>query len=145
MVEAEMHFPALLYDINEKTSFYSSANFRKISEGYGLQDTDYWEPSQTFTRHTLCDYIQMARYRLVRPSEESDARVSWILIPISVNNIDQAYFVVMESRELLDYYDEYSIRIAYLLLQAVYEQIIVAQNIGNIGFENLVHYISGLS
>lgn len=141
MVEAEMHFPALLYDINEKTSFYSSANFRKISEGYGLQDTDYWEPSQTFTRHTLCDYIQMARYRLVRPSEESDARVSWILIPISVNNIDQAYFVVMESRELLDYYDEYSIRIAYLLLQAVYEQIIVAQNIGNIGFENLVHYI----
>ena len=44
----------------------------------------------------------------------------------------------MESREFLDYYDEYSIRIAYLLLQAVYEQIVIAQSIGNIGFENLV-------
>ena len=44
----------------------------------------------------------------------------------------------MESREFLDYYDEYSIRIAYLLLQSVYEQIVIAQSIGNIGFENLV-------
>ena len=46
----------------------------------------------------------------------------------------------MESRELLDYYDEYSIRIAFLMLQGVYEQIMVARRAGNIGFENFVLY-----
>ncbi len=46
----------------------------------------------------------------------------------------------MEAREFLDYYDEYSIRIAYLMLQGLYEQIVAAQNMGNIGFENFVLY-----
>ena len=46
----------------------------------------------------------------------------------------------MESREFLDYYDEYAIRIAVLMLQGVYEQIMVAQNAENIGFENFILY-----
>lgn len=52
----------------------------------------------------------------------------------------QAYFIVMESRELLDFYDEYAIRIAFLSLQGLYEQVMVAQNVGNIGFENFILY-----
>ncbi len=68
------------------------------------------------------------------------ARISWILIPIVMNEVVQAYFVVMESKEFIDYCDEYSIWIAFLELQSVYEQIMVAQSVGNIGFENFILY-----
>ena len=70
-----------------------------------------------YTRHTLCDYMDMVRYRLVNQSHQEGPRISWIRVPISVNGSVQAYFAVMEAREFLDYYDEYSIRIAYLIFK----------------------------
>ncbi|MGF7012039.1 purine catabolism regulator [Lachnospiraceae bacterium PF1-22] len=140
-VEVEMNFPAFLYDVGEKEGYYSSANFKKISDSYGLDESDYWEPKQESTQYTLCDYIHMSRIRMVDDKNPESPRVSWILIPIYAGGVLQAYFVVMESREFLDYYDEYSIRIAYLLLQAVYEQIVIANSVGNIGFENFVLYV----
>ncbi len=139
-VEVEMNFPAFLYDLSEEKSYYSSPNFRRISESFGLTEADYWEPSRPYPRHTLCDYIHMTRFRLINPGNAAGPRVSWILVPIRMNGVDQAYFVVMESREFLDYYDEYAIRLGFLMLQGVYEQIMVAQNVGNVGFENFVQY-----
>lgn len=138
-VESEMHFPALLYDMNENRAYYSSVNFIRITDSIGLTTQELWEPSVPCTKHTLCDDIHMVRIRLVQQQE--GARMSWITIPVTVNNMTQAYFVVMESRNFLDYYDEYAIRISYLMLQSVYEQILIAQNVGNIGFENFVHYM----
>lgn len=139
-VEVEMNFPAFLYDVNERQGYFSSANFRRITENFGLQESDYWEPSRPHTVHTLCDYIQMRRIRLTEQGDPDRPRVSWIQIPIIMNGAIQAYFIVMESRELLDFYDEYAIRIAFLMLQGLYEQVMVAQNVGNIGFENFVLY-----
>lgn len=139
-VEVEMNFPAFLYDIKEETSYYSSVNFRRITTSFGLKESDYWSPSLPCSKHTLCDYIDMVRYRLANPANVDRPRVSWIRIPIVMNNDVLAYFVVMESREFIDYYDEYAIRIAFLLLQAVYEQLEVARNVGNIGFENFIHF-----
>lgn len=139
-MEADMGFPAFLYDFVEEEAYYSSMNFQKIAKGFGLETEDFWEPSMPYTRHTLCDYMDMVRYRLVNQSHQEGPRISWIRVPISVNGSVQAYFAVMEAREFLDYYDEYSIRIAYLMLQGLYEQIVAAQNMGNIGFENFVLY-----
>jgi purine catabolism regulator len=137
-LEGEMNFPAFLYDLTEQKGYYSSPNFKRITESFGLKEEDYWEPSMPYTRHTLCDYIHMTRLRLINPGNAAGPRVSWILIPIIMNGVTQAYFIVMESREFLDYYDETAIRIGFLLLQAVYEQIMVAQNVGNVGFENFI-------
>ena len=139
-VEVEMNFPAFLYDLGEEKGYYSSANFRRITEQYGLKELDYWEPSVPYTKHTLCDYIHISRYRLLNKNDIDGPRVSWILIPITINNVDLAYFVVMEAREFIDYYDEYAIRIAFLMLQSAYEQIMVTGNMSNIGFENLIHF-----
>lgn len=139
-VEVEMSFPAFLYDLEENTGYYSSTNFKAITESYGLKESDYWEPSRPYTKYTLCDYIHMARYRLINQDNSDTARVSWIIMPIVMDGVIQAYFVVMESREFIDYYDEYSIRIAFLMLQGVYEQIMVVRNVGNIGFENFIHF-----
>ncbi len=139
-VEVEMNIPAFLYDVNEKRGYYSSANFKRITERFGLSEADYCLTSRPHTVHTLCDYIQMKRVRLSEPDDEGKPRVSWIQIPIIMNGVTQAYFIVMESRELMDYYDEYAIRIAFLMLQGVYEQIMVTRNLGNIGFENFILY-----
>ena len=45
-----------------------------------------------YTRHTLCDYMDMVRYRLVNQSHQEGPRISWIRVPISVNGSVQAYF-----------------------------------------------------
>lgn len=135
-----MKFPAFIYDLAEEKSYYSSPDFKRITESFRLSESDYWEPSMPYTKHTLCDYINMARIRLINPGNLAGPRVSWIIIPIVMEDIVQAYFVVMESREFIDYYDEFAIRIAFLTLQGVYEQIMIAENMGNIGFENFLHF-----
>lgn len=140
-VEIEMEFPAFLYDVTERKSYYSSSNFKRITEQYGLEESDYWMPSIPYSQHILCDYINMSRFRLKNQNNVDGPRVSWVLIPIMMGGITYAYFVVMESRDFLDFYDEYSIRIAYMMLQGVYEQTMLAWDAGNIGFENFIHTI----
>ena len=138
-VESDMEFPALLYDLFENKSYYSSENFPEITEKYQLQESDYWEPSVPHSRHTLCDSILMTRYRLQRGESQGQPRISWVTIPIIVGGAPQAYFCVMESRRFLDFCDEYSMRIAYLSLLSIYEQIVVLRDSYNVGFEQLVH------
>lgn len=140
-VEIEMEFPAFLYDVTERKSYYSSSNFKRITEQYGLEASDYWMPSKPHSQHVLCDYIHMTRFRLMNQGNIDGPRVSWVMIPIMMSGITYAYFVVMESRDFLDFYDEYSIRIAYLMLQGVYEQTMLEWDAGNIGFENFIHTI----
>ena len=139
-VESEMKFPAFLYDIAEEKSYYSSSNFRRMTEYYGLSASDYWDPAMAHTQHTLCDYINMSRYRLISSESHEGPHLSWIVIPIKLQGLTQAYFVVMEAHSLLDYYDEFSIRIAYLMLQSLYEQISGARDAGYMGFENFIHF-----
>ena len=138
-VENEMEFPALLYDLFEDKSYYSSDNFPQISENYGIQESDYWDPQVPHSRHTLCDSIHMTRYRLKRGEAQGEPRISWVTIPIVVGGIPQAYFCVMESRRFLDFCDEYSMRVAFLALQSVYEQTVALRDSNNIGFEQLLH------
>lgn len=144
-VEVEMNFPAFLYDVGEDAGYYSSVNFSRISQVYGLEDRDYWDPRPEHSQNILCDYTKMSRIRLAGSDHPDSPRVSWVLMPIVIGGVTQAYFVVMESKDLLDYYDEYAIRIAYLLLQDVYEQLVIARNLGNIGFENFVLFAMNVS
>lgn len=138
-VENEMEFPAMVYDVFENKSYYSSPNFLNTSEQFGLEEQDYWNPSISHTSHTLCDCIHMTRYRLLKGEAADEPRISWVVIPILAGGVPQAYFCVMESRRFMDFYDEYSMRIAYLMLQSLYEQLSVARDASNLGFENLIH------
>ncbi len=138
-VESDMEFPALLYDLYENKSYYSSDRFSEITRKYDLHESDYWEPSVPHSRHTLCDSILMTRYRLIRGEAQGQPRISWITIPIVVGGAPQAYFCVMESRKFLDFCDEYSMRIAYLSLLSIYEQAVALRDSYNVGFEQLVH------
>lgn len=138
-VESDMEFPALLYDLSEDKSYYSSENFPKITAEYQLQESDYWEPSVPHSRYTLCDSIRMYRIRLSRGESQGQPRISWVTIPIVVGGVPQAYFCVMESRRFLDFCDEYSVRIAYLSLMSTYEQLVALRDSNNLGFEQLLH------
>ena len=138
-VESDMEFPALLYDLFDNKSYYSSDKFPEITEKYQLQESDYWDPTVPHSRHTLCDSILMTRYRLLRGEAQGQPRISWVTIPIVVGGAPQAYFCVMESRRFLDFCDEYTMRIAYLSLLSIYEQIVTLRDSYNVGFEQLVH------
>ena len=63
---------------------------------------------------------------------------SWITVPITVGDKIEAYFVVVEATGLIDYFDQFALRIGFVLLQSLYEQMLMAQNIGDAGFEKFI-------
>jgi purine catabolism regulator len=137
-VEFEMNFPAMLYYLSNDEAFYSSDQFRKVS--HGMKPEDFWNPPFNFSKEMLCDNLKMARYRIYDP--RYDTPYSWITVPITVDNRIRAYFVVLEATGLIDYFDQFALRTSYLLLQELYEQILVTQSIGDIGFESFITHLT---
>jgi len=133
-IEKEMNFPTMLYDLTSEKAFYSSPAFVKLAGDLKIED--FWAPSFQFTQEILCDNLKMIRYRFY--DDKYDRPFSWITIPITVGDKIKAYFVVVEAMGLIDYFDQFAIRIGFLLLQSLYEQILVTQCIEDSGFEKLV-------
>lgn len=133
-IEKEMNFPAMLYDLSNEKAYYSSPTFLKLADHLKMED--FWKPSFDYTEEILCNNLNMNRYRLF--DEKYDKPYSWISVPITVGDKIEAYFVVLEATGLIDYFDQFALRIGFVLLQSLYEQILVAQNIGDAGFEQFV-------
>lgn len=133
-IEGQMKFPAMLYDISKEKPYYSSPYFLEIIDDIVLEDL--WNPSMQVTKHVLCDNLNMVRYRVHDKKYENP--YSWIIVPIMVGQKLRAYFVIVEAVGLIDYFEEFTLRIGFLLLQSLYEQIIVVQSIGDIGFEKFI-------
>lgn len=130
-IEKEMNFPAMLYDLSNEKAYYSSQTFLKLADDLKMED--FWKPSFDYTNEALCNNLNMNRYRFI--DEKYDKPYSWISVPITVGDKIEAYFVVLEATGLIDYFDQFALRIGFVLLQSLYEQILVAQNIGDAGFE----------
>lgn len=137
-VEFEMNFPAMLYYLSNDEAFYSSDQFKKVSQG--MKPEDFWNPPFNFSKEMLCENLKMARYRIFDP--RYDTPYSWITVPITVENGIRAYFVVLEATGLIDYFDQFALRTSYVLLQELYEQILVTQSIGDIGFESFINHLT---
>lgn len=139
-IEKEMSFPAMLYDLSNQKSYYSSGNFLKLASH--LNTSDFWEPSFEYQKEVLCNNLNMGRYRYF--DKEKDSFFSWIIVPISINDEIKAYFVVLESLDFIDYFDQFALRIGFVLLQSLYEQMLIAQSIGDAGFEEFINnYLTG--
>lgn len=133
-MEMEMNFPSMLYDLSSEKAYYSSSAFLELMED--LRVEDFWNPLFEHTKEILDDNLQITRYRFI--DEKYEGPYSWITIPISVGDNIKAYFVVVEATGLIDYFDQFALRIGFLLLQSIYEQLLVAQSIGDVGFENFI-------
>lgn len=133
-IEREMHFPALLYELASDNIYRSSQNVHMPVPG--LELCHFWEPLPEFGREMLCEELNMVRYR--HGKGENGVAYSWITVPITLKGETKAYFVVIESTGIIDYFDQFSIRIGFLLLQSMYEQIVVARRLGDAGFKTLL-------
>lgn len=133
-IEGQMKFPAMLYDISKEKPYYSSPYFLEIMDDLVLEDL--WNPSMQVSKHVLCDNLDMVRYRIHDKKYENP--YSWVRVPIIVGQKLRAYFVIVEAVGLIDYFEQFTLRIGFLLLQSLYEQIIVVQSIGDIGFEKFI-------
>lgn len=139
-IEKEMNCPAMLYDLSNEKAYYSSTTFLKLA-GH-LEIEDFWEPAFDHDNEILCNNLNMIRYRLF--DEKYDNPYSWITVPITVGDKIEAYFVVVEATDHIDYFDQFALRIGFVLLQSLYEQMLIAQNIGHAGFEKFIaDYLSG--
>jgi len=133
-IEREMGFPAMLYDFISEKAYYSSSAFRETADYFKTED--FWHPSFSHIKEILCDSLQMIRYKVY--DAKCEKPYSWITMPITVGDKVEAYFVLIEARGVIDYADQFSLRTGFLLLQSVYEQILVAQSIGDMGFERFI-------
>ncbi len=133
-MEGEMKFPSMLYDLSSEKAYYSSSTFIELLGD--IQIGDFWNPTIEVTKEILCDNLKMIRYRF--HDDKYERPYSWITVPITVGDKIKAYFVVVEATGLIDYFDQFALRIGFLLLQSIYEQILVAQSIGDIGFEKFI-------
>ncbi|WP_353094794.1 PucR family transcriptional regulator [Tissierella praeacuta] len=133
-MEGEMKFPSMLYDLSSEKAYYSSPTFIELLEDINIGD--FWDPKLEVTKEVLCDNLKMIRYRFY--DDKYEKPYSWITVPITVGDKIKAYFVVVEATGLIDYFDQFALRIGFLLLQSLYEQILVAQSIGDIGFEKFI-------
>ena len=133
-IEKEMNFPAMLYDRSNEKAYYSSPAYQTLS-GH-LETEDFWQPSFQHKKEILCNNLNMVRYRFF--DEKYDRPYSWITVPITVGDKVEAYFVVVEATGLIDYFDQFALRIGFVLLQSLYEQMLIAQNIGDAGFEKFI-------
>ncbi len=133
-MEGEMNFPSMLYDLSSEKAYYSSPQFIELMEDLKIED--FWQPTFECTQEILCDNLKMIRYRFY--DDKYDKPYSWITVPITVGTIIKAYFIVVEATGLIDYFDQFSLRIGFLLLQSLYEQMLVAQSIGDVGFEKFM-------
>ena len=133
-IEKEMNFPAMLYDRSNEKAYYSSPAYQTLSGP--LETEDFWQPSFQHKKEILCNNLNMVRYRFF--DEKYDRPYSWITVPITVGDKVEAYFVVIEATGLIDYFDQFALRIGFVLLQSLYEQMLIAQNIGDAGFEKFI-------
>lgn len=133
-IEKEMKFPAMLYDRSNDKAYYSSPEFLKLADHLHIED--FWQPSFEHQQEVLCNNLGMIRYRIFEQKYEKP--FSWITVPITVGDEIEAYFVVVEATGLIDYFDQFALRIGFVLLQSLYEQMLIARNIGDTGFEKFI-------
>ncbi|OHW62716.1 purine catabolism regulatory protein [Andreesenia angusta] len=133
-IEDEMGFPAMVYDLTSDKHYYSSSRFNEISEG--IETSEFWSPGLEHTVEVLCDNLNIVRYKV--KSESYSQPYSWITVPITVGDEKKAYFVIVEADDTMDYFDQFVLRIGFLLLQSLYEQMLVAQSIKDLGVEKFV-------
>jgi purine catabolism regulator len=136
-IEYEMNFSAMLYDLSNEEAYYSSSHFKEVSKGLKLED--FWNPSFNYSKEILCDNLKMVRYRFY--DDKYEKPFSWITVPIIVDNKIKAYFVLIEATGLIDFFDQFAIRAGFLLIQELYEHILVAQSIADAGFEKFINSI----
>ena len=133
-IEKEMKFPAMLYDITNKKAYYSSPSFSKQTDHLRIED--FWDPSFNVQKVTLCNNLNMTRFRSF--DQKFDKPYSWITVPISVDNKILAYFVVVEATGLIDFFDQFALRIGFILLQSLFEQMLIVQTLGDQQFEKFI-------
>lgn len=136
-LEYEMNFSAMLYDLSNDKAYYSSNKFKDVSKDLKIED--FWNPSFDHSEEILCESIKMSRYRFHDSKYEKP--FSWITIPIKIDNKVKAYFVLIEAMGLIDYFDQFAIRVGFLLIQELYEQMLVKKNMEDSGFEKFIENI----
>lgn len=134
-MEIELKFPAMLYDLENDRAYYSSNSFIKLAEH--TKEEEFWNPTFDHTKEILCNNLNMVRYRFT-DEKRFERPFSWITIPIKVGNAVKAYFILVEQTELIDYFDQFSIRIGFLLLQSLYEQMMAVREIEDKGFDKFI-------
>jgi PucR family transcriptional regulator, purine catabolism regulatory protein len=114
-LSVEMDSPAIIIDLIENKVFNNPESYKlQYLEGEGKL---LYEPTFNHQREIICDKLNIIRIR------DLEKGGSWIVMPIEIQTEVVAYLVVGEIKDEVDYYDLFSIRLTYILLTNLYEQL----------------------
>jgi len=111
----EIQKPTYLFDILDDKVYC----FPSTSQYRGVSYQDLLEPSFDYQKEIICDNLKIYRILNLEDSENQ----TWVMIPIGVGDAEVGYLVVKEVGRKIDYYDVFSIRLAFTLLVYIYEQV----------------------
>lgn len=139
-IENTMTFPCALFEVEDNSVHYSSSKFRSLTAFHDIKNEQFLTTSLPHTRHTLCDYSQMTRFRLIRDDDGTNPPVSWVRVPILNHETIVAYLVVLEARRMIDYFDEVMIRLAFMNFSNLFESESERDTNSLLSFESLINF-----
>ncbi|AKL95730.1 sugar diacid utilization regulator [Clostridium aceticum] len=105
----------LLFDILEDKA-YSFPNIPRYKE---LHYQDLIDPVFSYQKEIICEHLKIYRIKNLEDKQEE----TWVTMPIVVGDIEAGYLLVKEDDKKIDYYNIFSLRLAFTLLVYIYEQV----------------------
>lgn len=127
----ELNRPVTLIDTIENTyyTYPSKYSFQKDEyiNSYGEFNFDY-------KKETICEEPKVFRIENLE-----DDNKGFIIMPIILKGREVGRVIVSESKDQLDYYDLFSVRLSYILLLEIYEQIYLVNSFERIFYDDLIN------
>ncbi|MCF6464764.1 PucR family transcriptional regulator [Clostridium sp. Cult2] len=128
----ELKYPLTIVDILEEEIFnYPKEQQFVKSEIPFTKEDDY---PFNYQKEILCDKLNICRITNIEDKE----KCSFITIPIVIKGVTVSKLIVWERFEKIDYYDLFVIRLSYMLLLELYEQIYLMNSFERRFYDDLI-------
>lgn len=128
----EINYCISVIDILEKEIFTYPKDCTLSEDNISFNREDDFPFS--YQKEVLCDKLNIYRIRNI----EDENRCPFIIMPIVIKGVTISKLIVWEKCNEIDYYDLFSLRLTYLLLLEIYEQIYLMNSFERRFYDDLI-------
>lgn len=128
----EINCPISVIDILEQEKFTYPKNHNLLKDDISFNKEDDF--TFNYQKEILCDKLNIYRIRNI----ENKDKCSFIIMPIVIKGVTVSKLIVWEENDEIDYYDLFSLRLTYILLLEVYEQIYLMNSFERRFYDDLI-------
>lgn len=128
----ELNHPMHIMDILENRIFMYPKNQDFLKDDISFSDKDDFHFS--YQKEILCDKLNICRIKNI----EDEDKCTFVIIPIVIKSVTVSKIIVWEHDGKVDYYDLFAIRLSYILLLEIYEQIYLMNSFERRFYDDLI-------